>query len=288
MPTLYLIAGPNGAGKTTFASRFLPEESVELEFVNVDLIARGLSPFAPTAAAGAAARVALARVARLIRERKTFAWETTMSGRTIKGWVQKAKAAGYFVRLVFLWIQSLEESMDRIRRRVREGGHDVPAKDVRRRFLKTLRNFFNDFCPLADAGKLFDNSKDSLRRVAVWKDGRIVFRDRILFGAICAQGGPIISDFPGSATVPVASVGVPPTEHCVDDYKELRAFQNAQLDAIRRARQFDSEFIILRDDKVVALRPNETLDIERRGEENLKELNEIIARLQAVAAQPAT
>jgi len=72
----------------------------------------------------------------------------------------------------------------------------------------------------------------------------------------------------------------------VDDYKELRAFQNAQLDAIRRARQFDSEFIILRDDKVVALRPNETLDIERRGEERLKELNQIIARLQAAASQP--
>ncbi len=72
----------------------------------------------------------------------------------------------------------------------------------------------------------------------------------------------------------------------VDDYKELRAFQNAQLDAIRRARQFDTEFIILRDDKVVALRPNETLDIERRGEEHLKELNQIIARLQS-AARPA-
>jgi hypothetical protein len=72
----------------------------------------------------------------------------------------------------------------------------------------------------------------------------------------------------------------------VDDYKELRAFQNAQLDAIRRARQFDTEFIILRDDKVVALRPNETLDIERRGEEHLKELNQIIARLQAAANQP--
>ncbi len=74
----------------------------------------------------------------------------------------------------------------------------------------------------------------------------------------------------------------------VDDYKELRAFQNAQLDAIRRARQFNSEFIILRDDRVVALRPDETFEIERRGEERLRELNQIIARLQAAAAQPGT
>jgi hypothetical protein len=72
----------------------------------------------------------------------------------------------------------------------------------------------------------------------------------------------------------------------VDDYKELRAFQNAQLDAIRRARQFDSEFVILREDKVVALRPDETHDIERRGEERLQELNQIIARLQAAVQPP--
>lgn len=189
MPTLYIIAGPNGAGKTTFASRFLPEESGELEFVNVDLIARGLSPFAPDAAAGAAGRIALTRVGRLIRERKTFAWETTLSGRSTKGWVRKAKAAGYFIKLVFVWIQSLEESIDRIRLRVREGGHDVPVRDVRRRFLKTLRNFFNDFCPLADAWKLFDNSNEALRLVAVRKNDRAVFRDRSLFDAICAQAG---------------------------------------------------------------------------------------------------
>jgi hypothetical protein len=74
----------------------------------------------------------------------------------------------------------------------------------------------------------------------------------------------------------------------VDDYKELRAFQNAQIDAIRRARQFDTEFIVLRDDKVVALRPDETFEIERRGEERLRELNQIIARLQAAAPQPGT
>jgi len=191
-PTLYLIAGPNGAGKTTFASRFLPEESGELEFVNVDLIARGLSPFDPDAAAAAAGRIALTRVGRLIRERKTFAWETTLSGRTTKAWVLKAKEAGYFIKLVFVWIQSLEESIERIQRRIREGGHSVPAQDVRRRFLKTLRNFFNDFCPLADAWKLFDNSYDSLRLVAAQKNSRTVIRDRALWSAALLQAGVVL------------------------------------------------------------------------------------------------
>jgi predicted ABC-type ATPase len=192
MPTLYIIAGPNGAGKTTFASRFLPEESGELEFVNVDLIARGLSPFDPDAAAGSAGRIALKRVARLIQEQKTFALETTLSGRTTKAWVAEAKAAGYFIKLVFIWIETLEECIDRIRRRVREGGHNVPDQDVRRRFLRTLRNFFNDYCPMADAWKLFDNSGASLRLVAVQKNGRTAVRDRSLFAAILAQAGVVL------------------------------------------------------------------------------------------------
>jgi predicted ABC-type ATPase len=189
MPTLFIIAGPNGAGKTTFASRFLPEESGDLEFVNVDLIAKGLSPFDPDAAAGAAGRIALTRVERWILEKKTFAWETTRSGRTMKGWVEKAKASGYFVKLAFVWIGSAEESIARIRRRVREGGHDVPVEDARRSFLKTLRNFFEVFCPLVDAWKLYDNSKTSLRFVAAQKNGRTAIRDRSLFSAILAQAG---------------------------------------------------------------------------------------------------
>jgi predicted ABC-type ATPase len=167
----------------------LPEESGELEFVNVDLIARGLSPFDPDAATGAAGRIALTRVARLIMEKKTFAWETTMSGRTMKGWVQKAKAAGYFIKLAFIWLGSLEESLARIRLRVLEGGHDVPPQDVHRRFLKTFRNFYGVYRPLADTWKLFDNSKTSLRLVAAHKNGRTVIRDQSLFAAILAQTG---------------------------------------------------------------------------------------------------
>jgi predicted ABC-type ATPase len=125
----------------------------------------------------------------LIRERKTFAWETTLSGRTTKAWVRKAKDAGYFIKLVFIWIQSLEESLERIQRRVSEGGHGVPAQDVRRRFLKSLRNFFNDFCPLANAWKLFDNSNESLRLVATRKNNRTVIRDRSLWSGALLQAG---------------------------------------------------------------------------------------------------
>lgn len=94
MPTLYIIAGPNGAGKTTFASRFLPEKEHELEFVNTDLIARELSPLDPDSALVRAGRIALQRIRLLISERKAFAWETTMSGRSALRWLRFARSAG--------------------------------------------------------------------------------------------------------------------------------------------------------------------------------------------------
>jgi predicted ABC-type ATPase len=82
MPTLYVIAGPNGVGKTTFANRYLPDEAKQLEFVNADLIARGLSPCDPETVSMEAGKIALKRIRELIENRVGFTWETTMSGKT--------------------------------------------------------------------------------------------------------------------------------------------------------------------------------------------------------------
>ena len=81
MPNIYVIAGPNGVGKTTFADRYLPDVIKQLEFINADMIARGLSPYNPDGAAMEAGRIALARIRHLIAAGESFTWETTMSGR---------------------------------------------------------------------------------------------------------------------------------------------------------------------------------------------------------------
>src|ERR1700744_3080019 len=101
MPTLYVIAGPNGVGKTTFADRYLPDVIRQLEFVNADLIARGLSPYAPDSASLEAGRLALKRISHLIQHRVSFTWETTMSGRTAVRWLRQAKASGYEIKCYF-------------------------------------------------------------------------------------------------------------------------------------------------------------------------------------------
>ena len=178
MPTLYVIAGPNGVGKTTFANRYLPDEAKQLEFVNTDLIARGLAPYDPDSVAVEAGKIALRRIRVLIKNRIGFTWETTMSGRTAVSWLRQAKEAGFVLKTYFLWVRSPETTIQRIRQRVVEGGHNISEEVSRRRFLKTIQNFFNIYRPLMTNWKLLENEAVGPRLLAVGKLGRVVVRDR--------------------------------------------------------------------------------------------------------------
>jgi predicted ABC-type ATPase len=178
VPTLYIIAGPNGVGKTTFADHYLPDEAKQLEFVNADLIARGLSPYDPDSVSIEAGRIALRRIRELIAHQIGFTWETTMSGKTAVRWLRDARGAGYLVKGYFLWVRDLEVAIRRIRQRVVEGGHDIAEDVSRRRFLKTIQNFFGIYRPLMSTWKLFENDEPGPRLVAIEKCGRLVVRDR--------------------------------------------------------------------------------------------------------------
>lgn len=156
-PRCIIIAGPNGAGKTTFAREFLPKDAGILHFVNADLIAAGLSPLDPPAAQVAAARILLEELDRLAKARVDFAFETTLSGRTYLDRIRNWRAAGYRIEIVFLRLPSVEFALRRVAYRVKQGGHDVPAADVRRRFLRGLHNFDTVYKGLAHAWSMYDN-----------------------------------------------------------------------------------------------------------------------------------
>jgi predicted ABC-type ATPase len=155
---ILIIAGPNGAGKTTFAREFLPNEAATPAFVNADLIAAGLSPFNPEAAAIEAARLMLARIAEHVRKGESFAFETTLSGKGYARQIPHWRLAGYQVSLWFLSLPSADVALARVAQRVREGGHDVPEHVVRRRFAAGIENFHRLYCPLVNRWALYDNS----------------------------------------------------------------------------------------------------------------------------------
>src|SRR5215208_2498675 len=145
-----VIAGPNGAGKSTAAPALLRDVLGVTTFVNADEIARGLSGFAPEHAAVAAGRVMLARLHELADEGADFAFETTLSGRTYLGWLAGLRRTGYRVRLEYIWLSSPDLAVNRVRDRVRRGGHSIPEDTIRRRYDVSLRNFFRLYRPIAD------------------------------------------------------------------------------------------------------------------------------------------
>jgi predicted ABC-type ATPase len=158
-----IIAGPNGAGKTTFAREFLPNEAHCPIFVNADLIAAGLAPFAPETAALQAGRLMLQEIERHFAARDSFAFETTLSGRGYLKSIRRWQAAGYDVSLFFLRLDTPETAIARVAQRVRQGGHHIPETVIRRRFAAGLENFKHLYAPAVNAWALYDNTGNEPR-----------------------------------------------------------------------------------------------------------------------------
>ena len=156
-----IIAGPNGAGKTTFAREFLPIEAGCPVFVNADLIAAGLAPFAPETAAVQAGRLMLEELKRHFAARQSFAFETTLSGHAYLRHIVRWQSAGYRVKLIFLQLAHPDEAVARVAQRVKQGGHNIPEEVIRRRFAAGLTNFSEHYASLVDAWALYDNSGPS-------------------------------------------------------------------------------------------------------------------------------
>lgn len=152
-----IIAGPNGAGKTTFAETFLPDDDC-LNFINADLIARGLSPFDPDSAAIRAGRLMLKEINGYVVRGESFAIETTLSGRTYARRIWKWRRIGYQVQLIFLQLHSVELAIHRVAIRVSQGGHNIPEDVIRRRFDAGRRNLTEIYTPFVDSWAQYDNS----------------------------------------------------------------------------------------------------------------------------------
>lgn len=158
---IIIIAGPNGAGKTTFAREYLPNEAACPVFVNADLIAAGLAPFAPEAAAIKAARIMIKEIREHVEAGRSFAFETTLSGKTYATMIPIWRTLGYHITLFFLALPDAEIAIARVAARVAAGGHNIPETTIRRRFKSGLNNFTQTYKGLVDSWALYDNSHGS-------------------------------------------------------------------------------------------------------------------------------
>lgn len=159
---IYIIAGCNGAGKTTASYTILPEILNCKEFVNADEIAKGLSPFQPEKVAFESGRIMLERIDVLLSSDESFAFETTLSTKTYKQRLLKAKDLGFTIKLLFFWLPSIEMAINRVAIRVSEGGHNIPNDIVARRYKRGIVNLFKIYLPLCDSFLILDNEEEAL------------------------------------------------------------------------------------------------------------------------------
>ena len=182
---LYIIGGPNGAGKTTASYSVLPKILHCKEFVNADEIARGLSPFNPESVAIEAGRLMLSRIKDLLSKNESFSIETTLATRSYFRLIEKAHQQGYEVTLLYFWLKSPEQAMERVAERVSKGGHNIPQDIIVRRYYEGIDNLFKIYMPIVDTWILVNNSETPRSIVASGGNNQErIIRNSVLFNQI--------------------------------------------------------------------------------------------------------
>lgn len=164
MPEALIVGGPNGAGKSTFATEYL--QGRELRYLSADRIAAEINPEAPEEAKIQAGKTFLRRLNQVVQDREDLVVESTLAGKGIGRMIKQIQKKGSLVRIAFLFLDTPEMCVRRVRERVRRGGHDVPRSDIVRRFHRSIWNFWTVYRKAADRWYLFFNAENQFQQVA--------------------------------------------------------------------------------------------------------------------------
>jgi len=163
---VYIVGGPNGAGKTTFVKQFLPNYINVRNFVNADDIAGGLSPFDSSSMNITSGKLMLELIDKYKNKSESFGFESTLAGKKWMRMIMELKEAGYLTYIFFLDLVSVELAVSRVKYRVESGGHDIPEQTIRRRYLRSRRNFWYNYKDIVHRWYLFDNSSKTPELIA--------------------------------------------------------------------------------------------------------------------------
>ena len=174
-PELIIIGGANGSGKTTFAREIVAQTGIE--YLGADEIAAELNPAAPETVAIEAARIFSRRFGEYLNSGESVLVESTLSGLSLKKFLRAAKENGFRIRVWFVYLDSAEMCVRRVAARVAKGGHHIPDKDVRRRFVRSNANFWNVYKNSADKWHLVFNAGDSFEQIAAGDGKGVIILD---------------------------------------------------------------------------------------------------------------
>jgi|JI6StandDraft_1071083.scaffolds.fasta_scaffold02452_6 predicted ABC-type ATPase len=164
MKELIIVGGPNGSGKSTFAGVFLTE--FNYPFLNSDDLRKGLDIPNDGIAQITAGRMFLKQLHFHRESGNSLILESTLSGLTLLAEIRKFILLGYSVKIFFVYLESTDQHLKRIRQRVVKGGHSVPELDVLRRFKRSHHNFWNRYKELAEVWTLINNASNKPQPVA--------------------------------------------------------------------------------------------------------------------------
>ena len=198
----------------------LPELLDCSEFVNSDEFAKHLSPFAPESAYITASRLMLRKVQYLFDRREDFCIETTLATRALLKMTRNAQEKGYYVTVLYFWLNRPEIAIERVAKRVRAGGHDIPEETIRRRYQMGLNYLFHEYMQICDKWILADNSNPPFEVIAEGSKKGLIIRDMEKYNTIRSlvtdQMAPLtplesVTDFIAKeiSKVPLAHDGVP-------------------------------------------------------------------------------
>lgn len=176
---LIVIGGANGSGKTTFAREIVAEKG--LKYLGADDIAFELDADNFESVKIEAARIFSKRLTESLENGESLIIESTLAGLSLKKHMQKAKENGYSISIFFVFLDSVELCLKRIKSRVENGGHNVPENDVRRRFTRANENFWNVYKDLADKWTLVFNSNNDFQHIAFNSKNGLLILDEVRF-----------------------------------------------------------------------------------------------------------